>query len=80
MTYCAWCCQHHNPPICWTPSSDMFITEMRSPQRIVPKLACGDCEAMPCRCQDCPTDLELAWLPNLADHDQPTPRTMRAAA
>lgn len=39
------------------------------PAPVYPKgLACGDCEHMPCQC-DVPDDLDLAWMPNLADHD-----------
>jgi hypothetical protein len=42
-------------------------------------LACGDCEHMPCHC-DTPADLDLAWLPQLADHDTPPIHTLREAA
>lgn len=38
--------------------------------------ACGDCEHMPCRCVS-PTDLDLAWLSNLADHDALHPPTRK---
>lgn len=31
--------------------------------------ACGDCERVPCTCTR-PDDLDLAWLPRLADHDR----------
>ena len=41
-------------------------------------LACGDCEHMPCRC-DIPTDLDLAWVPNMADHDLLPVRLEQAA-
>lgn len=32
-------------------------------------LACGDCEHRPCQCDDVPPSFDVAWLSQLADHD-----------
>lgn len=80
MRFCQWCTRRHHAPVCWPAASDPFIDVMRRPMNVDLPLACGDCESMPCTCDYLPEDIDLAWLPTLADHDVFTAEPVRCAA